>query len=47
DGKTGLYALENADLFNLLVIPPYLAGGNVDAGLIGEAAAYCEARRAF
>ncbi|MBC7810668.1 MAG: phage tail sheath family protein [Burkholderiales bacterium] len=46
-GKTGLYALENADLFNLLVIPPYLVGGNVDAGLVGEAAAYCEARRAF
>ena len=47
DAKTGMYALENADLFNLLVIPPYLADGNVDAALIGDAAAYCESRRAF
>jgi hypothetical protein len=46
-GKEGLYALENADLFNLLCIPPYLNDGNVDATLVGAAAAYCEKRRAM
>ncbi|MBZ4415584.1 phage tail sheath subtilisin-like domain-containing protein [Myxococcus sp. RHSTA-1-4] len=45
--KVGLYALENADLFNLLCIPPYLDTGDVDAALITEAAAYCERRRAM
>ena len=46
--KNGLYALEDADLFNLLCIPPYLvATGNVDAVLVGDAAAYCEKRRAM
>jgi phage tail sheath protein FI len=45
--KTGLYALEKTDLFNLLCIPPYLADGNIDSGLISEAAAYCAERRAM
>ena len=45
--KTGLYALENADLFTLLCIPPYLANGNVNAAVVTEAAQYCEARRAM
>lgn len=45
--KKGLYALEQADLFNLLCIPPYLASGDVDVSLISEAAAYCEKRRAM
>ncbi len=50
--KEGLYALEKADLFNLLCIPPYkatagIADQDVDAALIGEAAKYCEDRRAF
>lgn len=45
--KEGLYALENADLFNLLCIPPYKSDGNVDANLMGSAASYCEKRRAF
>jgi hypothetical protein len=45
--KEGLFALDNADIFNLLVIPPYLSAGNVDAGLVGDAAVYCEQRRAF
>jgi phage tail sheath protein FI len=51
--KSGLMALENVDLFNLLVIPPYLgadAAGNpidVNSDLIGKAATYCEGRRAF
>jgi hypothetical protein len=43
--KKGLYALEQADLFNLLCIPPYLASGDVDVGLISEAASYCELKR--
>jgi phage tail sheath protein FI len=45
--KKGLYALEKADLFNLLCIPPYKADGDIDAGLIDRSAAYCEKRRAF
>lgn len=45
--KTGLYALEKADLFNILCIPPYLVTGDVDAPLLGSAAAYCEKRRAM
>jgi phage tail sheath protein FI len=40
--KTGLYALEDVDIFNLLCLP-----GVVDGGLLAEAAAYCEERRAF
>jgi len=47
-GKTGIYALEKADIFNLLCIPPYKENGNVDYDLIiGPAAAYCEKRRAM
>jgi uncharacterized protein len=48
--KKGLFALEQADLFNLLVIPPYLAPDqsvDVDVNLISAAAAYCERRRAM
>ncbi len=44
--KEGLFALEKADIFNLLVIPPYDAG-DVDASLVGDAAVYCERRRAM
>jgi phage tail sheath protein FI len=47
DAKQGLYSLEQADLFNLLCIPPYLPIGNVDSGLITAAATYCQERRAF
>jgi len=47
DKKEGLYALEHADLFNLLCIPPYLASGDIDTTLIAPAAAYCEKRRAM
>ena len=49
DAKTGLYALEKADLFNILCIPPYLANndpylvsGDVDPALVATAADYCE-----
>ena len=45
--KTGLFALEKADLFNLLCIPPYQHGGEIDDTLIGAAAAYCEKKRAM
>jgi uncharacterized protein len=45
--KQGLYALEKADLFNLLCLPPYGFETDVDTGLVGAAAAYCETRRAF
>jgi phage tail sheath protein FI len=44
---TGLYALRNADLFNLLVIPPHLAGGDIDASLVTPALALCAERRAL
>jgi phage tail sheath protein FI len=45
--KRGLYALERADIFNLLCIPPYTTAGGVETTLISEAAAYCEQRRAM
>ncbi len=47
DAKKGVYALEHADLFNLLCIPPYKAGGDIDSIVIPEALAYCERRRAM
>ena len=45
--KRGLYALERADIFNLLCIPPYTASLDVETALISEAASYCEQRRAM
>jgi phage tail sheath protein FI len=48
--KVGLYALEQADLFNLLCIPPYHGIADtidVDPSLITAAASYCEQRRAM
>jgi uncharacterized protein len=45
--KKGLFALEQADIFNILSIPPYLSDGNVDKNIVSEAAAYCEKRRAM
>jgi phage tail sheath protein FI len=47
DAKQGLYALRQADLFNLLCIPPFLDTGNVHKDLIDPAIAYCEKRRAM
>jgi phage tail sheath protein FI len=46
-GKSGLYALENADLFNLLCIPPDARGGDVPDDVYQEAMAYCAKRRAM
>ncbi|QIO61597.1 phage tail sheath C-terminal domain-containing protein [Rhizobium leguminosarum] len=45
--KEGLYALDDADLFNILCIPPYTAEDDVDLPLITDAAQYCERRRAM
>lgn len=57
--KKGLYALEQADLFNILCIPPYTASDNtitldpddkptdVTTELIAAADAYCKKRRAI
>ncbi len=45
--KTGIYALEKADLFNILCIPPYKVDNNLDSSLIDIAAKYCEVRRAM
>lgn len=49
--KKGLYALEQADLFNLLCIPPYRTSDavsyDVDTTVIAAATAYCERRRAM
>ena len=46
----GLYALEKADLFNLLCIPPHASDGDditeIETTLVGKAAVYCEKRRA-
>lgn len=40
--REGLYALEDADIFNILVMP-----GITDPGVLADAASYCEERRAF
>jgi phage tail sheath protein FI len=40
--REGLYALEDADIFNILVLP-----GITDSGVLADAASYCEERRAF
>jgi Bacteriophage tail sheath protein len=48
--KSGLYALEGVDLFNLLCIPPYSGSPDptdVDVNVVSAAAAYCEKRRAM
>lgn len=49
--KKGLYALQQADLFNILSIPPYKTSDSVnfdvDSTVIASATAYCEKRRAM
>jgi phage tail sheath protein FI len=45
--KKGMFALEQADLFNILCIPPYTSSLDVDVNLVSAAAAYCEKRRAM
>jgi hypothetical protein len=48
--KKGIYALKNADIFNLLVIPPYkqsATGIDVDVQVLASAVAFCAERRAM
>jgi len=45
--KQGLFALDKADLVNLLCIPPYKNGEDVGTEVIAKAAKYCEDRRAM
>ena len=44
--RQGIYALEEADLFNLLCIPPYSRLDDVSDDTLVEAAKYCKDRRA-
>jgi uncharacterized protein len=46
--KTGIFALEMADIFNLLVIPPDTANGDTPVDpVLATALAYCERKRAI
>jgi uncharacterized protein len=45
--KTGLYALEKADLFNLLCIPPAKRDSDTSIDIWSEALIYCAKRRAM
>ena len=45
--KTGIYALEKQDLFNILCIPPFSRQADVDSTTWGAAASYCDRRRAL
>jgi len=45
--KTGLNALENADLFNLLFLPPDVAGSDIPLPLYAIAMQFCATHRAM
>jgi phage tail sheath protein FI len=45
--KTGLFALDKADLFNLLCLPADVRGGDTSAPVYQAAMAYCATRRAM
>ncbi len=45
--KTGIFALEKADLFNLLCIPPAVRDGDTDPTVYQAAMQYCTDRRAM
>jgi uncharacterized protein len=45
--KKGVFALDNADLFNLLCIPPDARGGNIAPIDYQGAMSYCQTRRAM
>ncbi len=47
DDKTGLYALDKADLFNLLCIPPDKRDGDTLPAVYQTAMTYCQERRAM
>ena len=45
--KTGIYALEDADLFNMLCIPPPTRSTDVSPAVWSDALAYCKEERAM
>jgi uncharacterized protein len=45
--KTGIFALEKADLFNLLCLPPPERGVDIEPATYAAAIKYCEKRRAM
>jgi uncharacterized protein len=45
--KTGIFALDKADLFNLLCIPPDDRSGDTAAAVYQAAMTYCQSRRAM
>ena len=45
--RGGIFALEHADLFNILCLPPYAPSDDVDAVDLANALAYCARRRAM
>jgi phage tail sheath protein FI len=47
DARTGIFALEAADLFNLLVIPPLDRATDLADATWAAAASYCQERRAM
>ncbi|WP_068827060.1 phage tail sheath family protein [Pseudomonas sp. BMS12] len=47
DQRTGIFALEDADLFNLMCIPPLTRDGDLVAATWAAAASYCQERRAL
>jgi hypothetical protein len=47
NNKTGMYALQNVDLFNLLCIPPDTRHGDTPKEVYQEALAFCVKRRAM
>lgn len=47
EDKTGIYALDKADLFNLLCIPPDTRDGDTLPAVYQTAMAYCKERRAM
>jgi phage tail sheath protein FI len=47
DDKEGIFALEKADLFNILCIPPAVRNGDTDPTVYQAAMSYCRERRAM
>lgn len=45
--KTGIYALEDTDLFNLMCIPPRDRLNDIGTSVLSDALAYCQDRRAM
>lgn len=46
-GRQGLYALNKADLFNILCIPPLSKENDIEDSTMANAAVYCKKRRAM